>query len=80
MSQMQPALSQASAGLPEALTIERASSTFGISRTSLYRLAGAGNVRFIKLGRTTLVDCNSVRAFLAAQPSAVIRTAPRKAA
>ncbi|MGK7870974.1 helix-turn-helix transcriptional regulator [Falsiroseomonas sp. E2-1-a20] len=64
---------------PEAVPLPRATAVFGISRSSLYRLAGEGAVRFIKLGRTTLVDANSVRAFLAAQPSAVIRP-ERKAA
>ncbi len=38
----------------------------GISRSRLYELATAGRVRFVKLGRRTLVEMASLHAFLAA--------------
>ncbi|WP_201306114.1 helix-turn-helix transcriptional regulator [Roseomonas harenae] len=57
---------------PEAVPLPRMREHFGISRSTVYRLAAAGQIRLIKLGRTTLVDATSVRAFLAAQPTAVI--------
>ncbi len=44
--------------------IPRAVSLSGISRSSIYRLAGEGRIRIVKLGRTSLVDMTSVRAFL----------------
>lgn len=53
--------------------------TSGLSRSAIYREAGRGNITLRKLGRTTLVDMDSVRAFLASLPAATIR-APRKAA
>ncbi len=62
----------------EAVPLPRATAIFGLSRSALYRLAGEGKVTFRKVGRSTLVDCASVRAFLAAQPTASIR--PPKAA
>jgi excisionase family DNA binding protein len=45
----------------------------GISRATLYRLAGAKLIDFIKVGRTTLVDWSSLKAYLTAQPTANIR-------
>jgi hypothetical protein len=55
-----------------------ACATFGVSRAGLYRLAGQGNVRLLKIGGRTLVDFSSVRAYLAGLPIANIRP-PRKA-
>ena len=66
-----------SAALPEAVPLPRAPAIFGLSRSALYRLAGEGRIRFVKIGRSTLVDAGSVRAFLATLPTAPIR-APRK--
>jgi excisionase family DNA binding protein len=45
----------------------------GVSRATLYRLAGAGLIRFVKVGRTSLIDWNSLKGYLAAQPTANIR-------
>jgi len=50
----------------------------GLSRSALYREAGAGRIRMVKLGRSTLVDMASVRDFLDALPPA--RIAPPRAA
>ena len=66
----------------EAGTIADARARFGIPRSTLYRLASSGHVRMVKLGRTTLVDFGSVRAFLASAPAAALRSpgAPNEAA
>jgi excisionase family DNA binding protein len=64
---------------PEAVPLPRATAVFGLSRSTLYRLAGEGRIRFLKVGRSTLVDAASVRQFLATLPAATIR-AERKAA
>lgn len=58
----------------EAGTIADTRARFGIPRSTLYRLAAAGHVRMLKLGRTTLVDFASVRAFLASAPAAALRS------
>lgn len=57
---------------PVTATIPRAAELFGWSRTTFYRLAAAGRIRMIKVGARTLVDCASVRAFLATLPEAKI--------
>lgn len=59
--------------LPLALPIERAVLVSGLSRSAIYREAGAGNVVLKKIGRTTLVDMESVRTFLDSLPRANIR-------
>jgi hypothetical protein len=50
----------------------------GLSRSALYREAGAGRIRMVKLGRSTLVCMASVRVFLDSLPPARI-AAPRTA-
>lgn len=65
---------------PETAPLPHVIQTFGLSRSTLYRLAGEGRVRFVKCGRTTLVDVGSVRAFVAALPVATIRPPRAKAA
>jgi len=59
---------------PLALPIPAAVAVSGLSRSAIYREAGAGRIRLLKLGRTTLVDMVSVRAFLSSLPTAYIRT------
>jgi hypothetical protein len=59
---------------PEYGRIPEACRRYGLSRTRLYLLAGEGLVRFVKVGSATLVDLGSVRAYLAACPSAQFRT------
>jgi len=63
---------------PLALSIRAAVAVSGLSRSAIYREAGVGNIKLLKLGRTTLVEMKSVRAFLAGLPAARIR-APRHA-
>ena len=60
-------------------TIADTRARFGIPRSTLYRLASAGHVRMVKLGRTTLVDFASVRAFLGNAPTVTLR-APKDVA
>jgi excisionase family DNA binding protein len=52
---------------------------YGLSRSRLYLLAAAGLIRFVKDGRTTLVDFETVDAYMAALPAAEVRL-PQKAA
>jgi hypothetical protein len=58
---------------PEYGRIPEASRRYGLSRSRLYLLAGEGLIRFVKVGNATLVDLGSVRAYLAACPSAQVR-------
>src|SRR3712207_9107319 len=48
-------------------TIADTRARFGIPRSTQYRLAAAGQIRMIKLGRTILVDFARVRAFLGSE-------------
>jgi len=57
---------------PMAAPIPRACALSGMSRSAIYRAAAAGQITLRKIGRTTLVDMESVRAFLAALPAAQI--------
>ena len=63
---------------PEAVPLARAPAVFGLSRSSLYRLAGAGQIRLLKIGSRTLVDAASVRRFLAELPQLEPRRDPRR--
>ncbi|MDO9502153.1 helix-turn-helix domain-containing protein [Falsiroseomonas sp.] len=65
---------------PEAVPLPKAHAIFGLSRSTLYRLAAAEKIRLFKVGRATLVDAASVRAFLAAAPAAEVRQRRRRAA
>lgn len=65
---------------PEYARVAEAMTRFGLSRTGIYRLAGRGHIRLVKLGGRTLVDLSSVRAYLASQPPAQITTGVSKAA
>lgn len=57
---------------PVTMPLPRATGWSGLSRTTLYRLAAAGRIRMVKAGARTLVDCASVRAYLATLPEAAI--------
>ena len=46
----------------------------GLSRSRPYILAGAGKIKFIKVGAATLVDLQSVRDYLASCPQAEIKS------
>ena len=64
---------------PEFCTVTDARLLFGIARSSLYQLANEGRIRFIRVRKAgnatgrTLVDCASVRRFLA---DCVVEDAP----
>ena len=58
---------------PEYARIPETCRLFGVSRAWLYREAGAGRVRMLKLNSSTLVDLSSVRAVLSELPTARIR-------
>jgi excisionase family DNA binding protein len=55
--------------------ISEAARLTGISRTSLYRKAAAGEIIFLKCNNSTLVDFESLRAAVASLPRAVIKGA-----
>jgi hypothetical protein len=63
---------------PLALPILAAVAASGLSRSAIYREAGLGRIKLMKLGRSTLVDMASIKAFLASLPAAQIR-APKDA-
>jgi hypothetical protein len=77
LNALHPMRPTATAAPAEAGTIADTRARFGIPRSTLYRLAAAGHVRMVKLGRTTLVDFVSVRSFLASAPTAALRTPHR---
>ncbi len=60
--------------VPEMVPLPRAPAVFGLSRSHLYRLAGEGRIRLVKVASRTLVDAASVRNFLATLPEARIGT------
>lgn len=62
---------------PSYVKIPSAVARTGISRATLYRLAGAGLIRFVKVGRSSLVEWQALKAYLAMRPAANIR-APQK--
>lgn len=64
---------------PEVARIPTACLVSGMSRSAIYREAGRGNIVLLKIGRATLVDMASVRAYLAGLPRAEIRR-PREGA
>lgn len=53
---------------PLVVPLTQAPLYFGLSRSALYRAAAHGHISLKKLGRSTLVDVASVRAWLAKLP------------
>jgi hypothetical protein len=53
---------------PEMVPLPRAPAVFGLSRSALYRLAAQGRIRMVKFCSRTLVDAQSVRAFISTLP------------
>jgi excisionase family DNA binding protein len=53
-----------SAATPLAYTLNDASATCGLSRSTLYRHAAAGRLRLVRVGGRTLVDAASLRALI----------------
>lgn len=59
--------------VPEWVPLPRATGIFGLSRTTIYRLAAAGRIRLVKAGARTLVDAASARSYLASLPEATLK-------
>jgi hypothetical protein len=57
---------------PITLPIHSAVAVTGLSRSAIYRAAAEGRIVLLKLGRSTLVDMASARAFVAALPRAAV--------
>jgi len=55
-----------------AIPLARAPALCGMSRSTIYRRAAAGELRLIKCGRTTLIDAQSLRDCLASLPPVVL--------
>jgi hypothetical protein len=66
-------LEGAFASSPQFARVSVATSLCGLSRATLYREAGRGNIIMKKAGRTTLVCLTSLRAYLDRLPRAEIR-------
>jgi hypothetical protein len=84
VEQKQPVLnlinSAPDAAAPIAAPIARAVVLSGLSRSAIYRAAGEGKLVLRRVGRSTLVDLASLRAFIEGLPIASIRPprAPRR--
>ena len=59
--------------VPLTVPLPKAPAITGLSRSRIYLKAARGNIRLLKVGRSTLVCMDSVRAFLASRPAAAIR-------
>jgi len=58
-------------------TTAEAKAALGIGLTRLYQLIGSGRLRARKLGKTTLIEADSMRALAAALPLAKIAAGAR---
>lgn len=58
---------------PLAVPLSRAPTVLGLSLRTIYRLAGAGRLRLLKSGRSTLLCMDSARAYLASLPQAQVK-------
>lgn len=53
---------------PISLRVREASRFTGISRSALYVLIAAGKIEIVKVGRSTLIMTESLKAFIASRP------------
>ena len=60
---------------PVLMPLPHAPSYYGLSRSTIYRAAAAGRISLKKVGRSTLVETASMRAYLASLPAASLRRA-----
>jgi excisionase family DNA binding protein len=60
------------AQLPPFLPIKKACEVAGLGRSKLYEIVGDGLVRAVKIGSKTLIDTNSLLAYLENLPAAKI--------
>lgn len=61
--------------MPKFAPIPKATELLGLSRSSIYRMAGAGELRIVKAGGRSLVDLDHAFAFMASLPTAPISPA-----
>lgn len=55
--------------LPRFVWMPKGPQAFGVSRTTLYRMGAAGQIRLVKIGRSTFLDTETVLAWLARLPT-----------
>jgi len=65
--------------LPALIPIARSKAMTGIPRSTAYKLGAEGKLDLRKIGNTTYITGDSLRAFMATLPAAVLR-APKAAA
>lgn len=68
-----PDLPKSDTAEPLTVTIASAVARTGISRTSLFRLAGLRQIKMVKSGRRSLIDWASLKTHVASLPTADIR-------
>jgi predicted DNA-binding transcriptional regulator AlpA len=62
--------------LPVLIPMPDAPKLLGLSRSALYRTAGEGRLKIVKLGKSSFIDRDSALAFIASLSTATIRRAP----
>ena len=62
--------------LPVLIPMPDAPDLLGLSRSALYRAAGEGRLKILKLGKSSFLDRDSALAFIASLSTASIRRAP----
>ncbi len=58
-----------------AIRMSDAPAILGTSKSTIYKLAAKGQLRLVKLGRTTLIDGDSARSLLKRLPQVELRGA-----
>lgn len=61
--------------LPRLVALPDAERVFGMTRIAWYRAAKAGQIRMVKVGRSTFLDTESVLAYLANLPTIKLKAA-----
>ena len=61
--------------LPRLVPLPDGTSVFGPSRSTWYRAAALGQIRMVKIGRSTFLDTESVLAFLDSLPTVIQKPA-----
>jgi len=64
---------EAAYGVPRLLSIKRAYSLLGLSRTTLYALLASDKLRSVTIGRRRFVPSDAIDEFIAALPTAYRR-------
>ena len=60
---------------PISATVNETARLIGLSRTTIFRLLAAGEIRAVKVGSRTLVLWESVLAYMASRPAAAFQSA-----